>query len=223
MTRRQPFSSVGTRPTVVENSPSAFAPLLYLLYLVPLFSSSSVSDLFRSETALSYLGFHGHSCANKRGRSRLIRLFAHPLRPQKHNSPRGAAGPQRVVRFTPHDSSTRHRRRLQVSRGDSPFNRARRYLSSEGKVKAKAGGGQGPRRGAGGHGGEDATESAKEGARVQRGGAAASIDSDVTFRIRVPPGCSAFPLPQSAFPLSREPSPARGPLRGRGRLRATSQ
>lgn len=60
-----------------------------------------------------------------------------PARRMKAQRPPGGHGPQKAVWVEHQENSGRHRRPLQVSRGDSPFNRERRYLLSEGEVKAE--------------------------------------------------------------------------------------
>jgi len=55
----------------------------------------------------------------------------------QNNCALGGSRSQRAVRFTPQNSSSRHRRPLRVSPRGALINRARRYLSSEGEVKAE--------------------------------------------------------------------------------------
>jgi hypothetical protein len=55
----------------------------------------------------------------------------------QNNCALGGSRSQRAVRFTPQDSSARHRRPLWVSHRRTAFSRTRRYLSSEDEVKTQ--------------------------------------------------------------------------------------
>ncbi len=55
---------------------------------------------------------------------------------QEHNGPLGSDDPQRAVGFARQRLFDRHRSPLKITRRSSPLTRARRYLPSEGEVKA---------------------------------------------------------------------------------------